>query len=94
MQSVYTQENISTEWRDSLRGLQRDKADIGTLKIWEMIIERKLRDAHFGVMPGRGMADAIFAVRQRMEKKGRRTIKCLVNNSGRAIGRRDCQIVL
>ena len=35
-----------------------------TLKIWEMIIERRLSDAAFGFMPGRGMADGIFAVRQ------------------------------
>ena len=34
----------------------------------ERIIERRLRDAKFGCMPGRGMADAIFAVRQRMAK--------------------------
>ena len=29
------------------------------------------------VMPCRGMADAIFAVRQRVDKKGRRTLECL-----------------
>ena len=51
-------------------------------------------DAQFGFMPGRGMADAMFAMRQRMEKHGRRrpTLECLVKNSGGAIGRRDCQI--
>ena len=37
------------------------------------------------------MADTIFAVRQRMEKQGRRTTECLVKKSGGAIGRRDCQ---
>ena len=42
-----------------------------TLKIWERIIERRLSDAAFGFMPGRGMADGIFAVRQRMEKQGK-----------------------
>ena len=66
MRSVYEQENVSTEWRDSL----------------------------IGFTPGRGMADAIFAVRQRMEKQGRRTIECLVKKSGGAIGRRDCQIII
>ena len=30
-------------------------------------MERRLRDSQFGFMPGRGVADAIFAVRQRME---------------------------
>ena len=38
-------------------------------KIWERIIERRLRYAQFGFMPARGMADAIFAVRQRMKKR-------------------------
>ena len=56
MQGVYEQENISMEC---------------TLKIWEMIIERRLSDAAFCFMPGRGMADGIFAVWQRMEKQGK-----------------------
>ena len=34
-------------------------------------MERRLRDSQFGFMPGRGVADAIFAVRQRMEKQGK-----------------------
>ena len=44
-----------------------------TMKIWERIIDRRLReettigDEQFGFMPGRGMTDAIFAVQQ-MEK--------------------------
>ena len=42
----------------------------------------------------RGVADAIFAVRQRMEKQGMRAIECLVKKSGCAIGRRDCQIIV
>ena len=42
-----------------------------TLKIWERIIERRLSDAAFGFMPGRGMADLIFAVRHRMGKQGK-----------------------
>ena len=56
MQCVYEQENISMEC---------------TLKIWERIIERRLSDAEFGIMPGRGMADGIFAVRQRLGKQGK-----------------------
>ena len=45
-----------------------------TMKIWERIIDRRLReettigDEQFGFIPGRGMTDAIFAVRQLMEK--------------------------
>ena len=45
-----------------------------TMKIRERIIDRRLReettigDEQFGLMPGRGTTDAIFAVRQLMEK--------------------------
>ena len=45
-----------------------------TMKIWERIIDRRLReeiyigDEQFGFMPRIGMTDAIFGVRQRMEK--------------------------
>ena len=45
-----------------------------TMKIWERIIDRRLMeettigDEQFGFMPGRGTTDAIFAVRQLMEK--------------------------
>ena len=44
-----------------------------TMKIWERIVERRLReettigDEPFGFMPGRRTTDAIFAVRQLME---------------------------
>ncbi len=44
------------------------------MKIWERIIDRRLweetsiGDEQFGFMPDRGTADAIFAVRQLMEK--------------------------
>ena len=41
---------------------------IYTLNIWESVIERRLRDNQFGFMADRRTADAIFAVRQRMEK--------------------------
>ena len=45
-----------------------------TMKIWERIIDRRLReettigDEQFRFMPGTGSTDAIFAVRQLMEK--------------------------
>ena len=44
------------------------------MKIWDMIIARRLRgettigDEQFGFMPGRGTTDAICTVRQLMEK--------------------------
>ena len=75
-----------------------------TMKIWGRIIDRRLRedttigDEQFGFMPGRGTTDAIFAMRQLMEKhrekqKGlhivfidleKHTIECLVKKSGDA----------
>ena len=88
MQGIYEQEKIPTEWRDSvIIPIYKETGDIQdcgnyrgiklmshTMKIWERIIDRRLReettigDEHFGFMPGRGTTDAIFAVRQLMEK--------------------------
>ena len=52
---------------------------IHTLKIWERIIEGRLRDKQFGFMSGGGTADAIFAVRQRMEKhRGKQDCICIM----------------
>ena len=50
------------------------------MKIWERIIERRLRDEHFGFMPGRGTAESTFAVRERMEKqeKSRTVYRCII----------------
>ena len=76
------------EWRDNvIVPIYKEKGNIQdcgnyrgiklmshAMKIWERIIERRLRgettigDEQFGFMPGRGMTDAIFAVRQLMEK--------------------------
>ena len=45
-----------------------------TMKIWERVIDRRLREEttigeeQFGFMPGRGTTDAIFAARQVIEK--------------------------
>ena len=45
-----------------------------TVKIWERIIDRRLREESsigeekFGFMPGRGTTDAILAVRQVIDK--------------------------
>ena len=88
MQVIYEQEKIPTEWRDSvIISIYTEKGDIQdcgnyrgiklmshTMKISEMIIDRRLReettigDEQFVFMPGRGTTDAIFAVRQLMKK--------------------------
>ena len=85
---IYEQEKIPTEWRDSvILPIYKEKGDIQDcenyrgiklrshyMKIWEGIIDRRLReettigDEQFGFMPGRGTTDAIFAVRQLMWK--------------------------
>lgn len=45
-----------------------------TMKIWERIVDRRLREEtsigeeQFGFMPGKGTTDAVFALRQMMEK--------------------------
>ena len=55
-----------------------------TMKIWERIIDRRLReettigDEQFGFMPGRGTTDAIFAVWQLMEKHRENRKDCMV----------------
>ena len=88
MKGIYEQETIPTEWRDSvIIPIYKEKGDIQdcgnyrgiklmshTMKIWERIIDRRLReettigDEQFCFMPGRGTTDAIFAVQQLMEK--------------------------
>ena len=48
-----------------------------TMKVWEKIIEARLRDRveiskqQYGFMPGKGTTDAIFALRMLMEKTGK-----------------------
>ena len=45
-----------------------------TMKVWERIIEAKLKDGvviskqQYGFMPGKGTTDAMFALRMLMEK--------------------------
>ena len=56
-----------------------------TMKIWERIIEARLRDRvetgkqQYGFMPGKGTTDAIFALRMLMEKyrEGQRASLCI-----------------
>ena len=55
------------------------------LKLWERIIYKRLRgivtisDQQFGFMPGRSKTDAIFALRQMMEKyrEGQESLHCV-----------------
>ena len=56
-----------------------------TMKVWERIIEAKLRarveisKQHYGFMPGKETTDAMFALRMLMEnyKKGQRELHCV-----------------
>ena len=56
-----------------------------TMKVWEEIIEARLRDSvdiskqQYGFMPGKGITDAMFALRMLMEKyrEGQRELDCV-----------------
>ena len=82
------EEAIPDEWcNSSLVPIFKNKGDVldcnnyrgiklmsHTMKVWEKVIERRLREEseisqnQFGFMPGRGTTDAIFAIRQLCEK--------------------------
>ena len=88
LQKIFEQEKMPEEWRDSvIVPIFKEKGNIHdcgnysgikmishTMKIWERIIDRRLREEtsiggeQFGFMPGRGTTDAIFASRQVIEK--------------------------
>ena len=88
MQKIYKQEKMPDQWRDSVVvPIHKGKGDIQdcgnyrgikliphTMKIWEKIIEKRLREetsigeGQFGFMPGKSTTDAIFVLRQVMEK--------------------------
>ena len=96
---ILEMEKISDEWKSStFIPIFKNKGDIQecvnyrgikltshTLKIWEQIIEKRLRekvlisDQQFGFMPGRSTTDAIFALRQLIEKygEGRKSLHCI-----------------
>ena len=98
MQRIYEQEKIPTECRDSvIIPIYKKKGDIQdcgnyrainlmshTMKIWERIIDRRLReettigDERFGFMRGRGTMEVIFAVRQLMEKHRENRQDCIM----------------
>ena len=56
-----------------------------TLKVWERIIETRLKDRveiskqQYGFMPGKGTTDAVFALRMLIEKyrEGQRDLHCV-----------------
>ena len=88
LQEIFEQEKMPEEWRDSvIVAIFKEKGDIQdcgnyrgikmilhTMKIWERVIDRILREEttigeeQFGFMPGRGTTAAIFAARQVIEK--------------------------
>ena len=85
---IFEQDKMPEEQRDSvIVPIFKEKGDIQdcenyrgikmifhTMKIWERVIDRRLREEttigeeQFGFRPGRGTTDAIFAARQVMEK--------------------------
>jgi len=85
---IFEKNKIPNEWRKStLVPIYKNKGDIQsctnyrgiklmchTMKLWERVIEHRLRketsikDNQFGFMPGRSTIDAIFLIRQLMER--------------------------
>ena len=66
-----------------------------TMKVWERIIEARLRDRveiskqQYGFMPGKRTTDAMFALRMLMEKhrEGQRQLHCVLVNLEKAYDR-------
>ena len=66
-----------------------------TMKVWERIIEARIRDRveitkkQYGFMPGKGTTDAMFALRMLMEKyrEGQRELHCVFVNLEKAYDR-------
>ena len=67
---------------ENYRGI---KLMIPTTKVWERIIEARLRDRveiskrQYGFMPGKGTTDAMFSLRMLMEnyREGQRELHCV-----------------
>ena len=92
-------ERMPEEWRDSvLIPIFKNKGDVQscsnyrgiklighTMKLWERIIERRLRgdltfsNQQYGFMPGKSTTDALFALRVLMEKyrEGQKELHCV-----------------
>ena len=106
---IMSTEKMPEDWRESiLVPVFKNKGNIldcgnyrgiklmaHTLKLWERVIEKRLRegvlvsDQQFGFMTGRSTADAIFALRQLMEKyrEGRKDLHCMFIDLEKAYNR-------
>ena len=102
-------EKMPDEWRNSiLVPIYKNKGDIQdcgnyrgiklmshTMKIWERVVEMRLRDVvpiseeQLGFMPGRSTTDAIFDLRQLLEKfrEGQETLHCVFIDLEKAFDR-------
>ena len=96
---VLVGERMPVEWKRSvLISIYKNKGDAQccgnhrginlmshTMKVWERIIEARLRDRvevseqPYGFMPGKGTTDAMFAFRMLMEeyREGQRELHCV-----------------
>ena len=92
-------ERMPEEWRDSvLIPIFKNKGDVQscsnyrgiklishTMKLWERIVEKRLRsdlkfsNQQYGFMPGKSTTDALFALRVLMEKyrEGQKELHCV-----------------
>ena len=91
-------ERMPEEWRDSvLIPIFKNKGDVQscsnyrgiklishTMKLWERVIEKRLRsdltfsEQHYGSVPGKSTTDALFALRVLMEKyRGQKELHCV-----------------
>ena len=102
-------ERMPEEWRRSmLITIYKNKGDAQccgnyrgiklmshTIKVWERIIEARLRNRveiskkHYGFMPGNGNTDAMFALRMLVEnyREGQRELHCVFVNLEKAYDR-------
>ena len=102
-------ERMPEEWiRSVLIPIYKNKGDVQccgnykvikimshTMKVWESIIEARLRDRveiskqQYGFMPGKGTTDAMFALRMLMKKyrEGQRQVHCVFVDPEKAYDR-------